>query len=66
MQRIGQQTAALQRAGDERQAGRELRAQGGGGLQDFNRRQVKLTVADAGRDLRPGMADQENLHSRPM
>jgi hypothetical protein len=61
-----QQAATLQRAGDERQAGWELRAQGGGSLQDFNCGQVELPVADAGRNLRPGMADQENLHSRPM
>ena len=66
MQGFSQFSAPLQRAGDDRQIGGNLLTQGSSRRGDVMGRHVELAVADAFGNLRPRVADQENLHSIPV
>lgn len=66
VQQGGEFPAACERAGDHWQSGRQLRTQGVRRADKVKCGNIELSVADAFGDLRTRVANQENLHSRPM
>lgn len=62
---FGEALRPLQRAADDRDAGRQEGAQAFGGAPRIFARHVEAAVADARGDQRARVTDQENLHSRP-